>query len=208
MTSSVDSQTESERAAGVWLKPDQVEQMRTATVEVSPSYQSQRNEAIIALLYDSGLRVGELVQLNTEMLDLDDRVLMLPGTIQKEYPNENDPDYTEIELDTSTVRLLRQYLNNRDDNSDALFPSRQSSRMTTESVRNVVSRAAQAAEVTPYTRTGQGDPGDVTPHSLRHSVAYRMLNVEDGNTLYDVRNRLRHRRLETTEQVYDHFDRV
>ena len=49
---------------------------------------------------------------------------------------------------------------------------------------------------------------DVTSHTLRHSVAYRMLNVEDGNTFYDVRNRLRHASLQTTERVYDHIDRV
>lgn len=55
---------------------------------------------------------------------------------------------------------------------------------------------------------GAGEPSDVTPHTLRHSVAYRMLNHEDGNTLYDVRNRLRHSSIQTTEKVYDHFDRV
>jgi len=31
------------------------------------------------------------------------------------------------------------------------------------------------------------------------------MNAEDGNTLYDVRNRLRHRSIQTTEQVYDHM---
>jgi integrase/recombinase XerC/integrase/recombinase XerD len=48
----------------------------------------------------------------------------------------------------------------------------------------------------------------VTPHTLRHSVAYRMLNVEEANTFYDVRNRLRHASIQTTERVYDHIDRV
>ncbi|GAB3328899.1 hypothetical protein GCM10027355_34580 [Haloplanus salinarum] len=48
----------------------------------------------------------------------------------------------------------------------------------------------------------------MTPHALRHSVAYRMLHEEAGHTLYDVRNRLRHRSLQTTERVYDHFKKV
>jgi integrase/recombinase XerD len=48
----------------------------------------------------------------------------------------------------------------------------------------------------------------VTPHTLRHSVAFRMLNREEGNTLYNVRNRLRHATIQTTERVYDHIDRV
>jgi integrase/recombinase XerC/integrase/recombinase XerD len=34
------------------------------------------------------------------------------------------------------------------------------------------------------------------------------MNVEEGNTLYDVRNRLRHRSIQTTERVYDHINQV
>jgi hypothetical protein len=32
-----------------------------------------------------------------------------------------------------------------------------------------------------------------------------MMNAEEGNTLYDVRNRLRHRSIQTTKRVYDHL---
>jgi len=68
---------------------------------------------------------------------------------------------------------------------------------------------AAEAGVEPYlVDGGRGDPSDVTPHALRHSVAYRMMNAEDGNTLYDVRNRLRHRSIQTTERVYDHLVEV
>jgi integrase/recombinase XerC/integrase/recombinase XerD len=70
-------------------------------------------------------------------------------------------------------------------------------------------KVAQEAEIQPYKLDGsRGDASDVTPHTLRHSVAYRMMNAEDGNTMYDVRNRLRHRSIQTTEQVYDHINRV
>lgn len=80
--------------------------------------------------------------------------------------------------------------------------------MTTQAVRDVVSKAADAVEVEPYSINGRGASADVSPHTLRHSVAYRMLNHEERNTLYDVRNRLRHATIQTTEKVYDHFDRV
>lgn len=206
MSTTTNSQTEVR--AEVWLKPEQIEQMRNATVENSADYLAGRNDALIAVLADTGLRVGELVALDLEMLDLDEGILMLPANIQKDYPNENSPTYTEIELVGETVRTLRTYLVNRWKDSEALLPSRQSNRMTTESVRNVVSKAAKEAQIQPYTVTGRGHPNDVTPHTLRHSVAYRMLNREEGNTLYDVRNRLRHRSIQTTENVYDHFDRV
>ena len=207
MSESVDSQTETVKAR-TWLKPEQTNAMRNATVENSADYLSTRNDALIAFLADTGLRVGEAVAVDVNMIDFDDGVLMLPADIQKDYPNGNSPSYTEIELSGETLRTLRTYLSNRWKESNALFPSRQSDRMTTESVRNVVRNAATDAEVEPYTIGGIGDATDVTPHTLRHSVAYRMMNKEEGNTLYDVRNRLRHRSIQTTERVYDHLDRV
>jgi len=182
--------------------------MRNATVENSADYLATRNDALITLLADTGLRVGEAVAVDVSMIDFEDGVLMLPADIQKDYPNDNSPTYTEIELAGETLRTLRTYLSNRWKDPEALFPSRQSDRMTTESVRNVVRDAAIDAGIEPYTIDGLGDPTDVTPHALRHSVAYRMMNREDGNTLYDVRNRLRHRSIQTTERVYDHLDRV
>lgn len=133
---------------------------------------------------------------------------MLPPGIQKDYPNDNSPEYVEIELSSDTIRTLRNYLNTRWKKSEALFPSRQSDRMTKQSVRNIVSNAAKSAEIEPYGVEGRGSPSEVTPHTLRHSVAYRMLNREEGNTLYDVTKRLRHATIQTTERVYSHFDRV
>lgn len=201
--------SQTQEKATVWLKPEQVEQMRSATVESSATYLATRNDALIAMLYDSGLRVSEAIALNVDdHLDLDDGVIALPADLQKDYPTDRSPSYTEIELADETVRTFRVYLAGRWKDTKALWPSRQSDRMSTESVRNVVRDAAVAAEVRPLTLAGRGEPEHVTPHTLRHSVAYRMLNVEDGNTFYDVRNRLRHASIQTTERVYDHIDRV
>ncbi|MFY4816192.1 tyrosine-type recombinase/integrase [Haloarcula sp. AONF1] len=200
-------ETQTQDKATVWLNPEQVDQMRSATVEASAPYLAARNDALIATLYDSGLRVAEAVALDVaDHIDLDDGVLALPADIQKDYPTDRTPNYTEIELADETVRTLRMYLAGRWKEAAAMWPSRQSDRMTTESVRNVVREAAVGADVRPMTVTGRGDPKDVTPHTLRHSVAYRMLNVEEGHN--DVRNRLRHATIQTTERVYDHIDRV
>ena len=203
--------------AKAWLKPRQVRDLRTAAQsdEFLP-YLRDRNEAIVAMLYDTGLRVGELVQIDVDFLHLDDdpAYLAIPARIQKDYPTDRSPSYEEMNLavDDSTydtVSRLRSYLNNRWRDSEALFPSRQADRMTTESVRRVVRSLAVEADVRPQSiEGGAGDPEDVTPHTLRHSVAYRMLHEEDGYTLYDVRNRLRHATIKTTEERYDHFDRI
>lgn len=206
MPQNTNSQTREK--ATVWLKPEQVEAMRDATVADSADYLASRNDSILVVLEDTGLRVGELVALNISMVDLDEGIIMLPADIQKDYPNDNSPEYVEIELSSDAIRTLRTYLNTRWKDTDALFPSRQSNRMTKQSVRNVVSRAAESAEIEPYGVEGRGSSSDVTPHTLRHSVAYRMLNREEGNTLYDVTKRLRHATIQTTERVYSHFDRV
>lgn len=208
MTQLTKSQTETGSKPDAWLKPDQVDRMRSATVTNSPDYLSLRNDSLVALMYDTGLRVSETVALDVDLLDFEEGILRLPSEIQKQYPTEKSPDYVEVELASDTLRTLDQFLSTRWKDGEPVFPSRQSDRMTTESVRNVVSRAARHAEVRPYTLRGRGTPSDVTPHTLRHSVAYRMLTVEDGNTLYDVTKRLRHETIQTTEQIYSHFDRV
>jgi len=207
MSEMIDSKTQDNKAQ-VWLKPEQIEEMRNAIVEESADYLASRNDALLAVLADTGLRVAEAVALDVEMLDLSEGIIMLPAGIQKDYPNDNTPEYVEIELASETVRTLRTYLSNRWKDSLALFPSRQSERMTKESVRNVVTKAAESAQVRPYTTGGRGEPSNITPHTYRHSVAYRMLNREESNTLYDVTKRLRHATIVTTERVYSHFDRV
>lgn len=212
-----DAVTDSNTRAGAWLKPDQVRDLRTAAQsDAFQPYLRDRNEALVAMLYDTGLRVGELVAVDVDFLHLDDdpAYLAIPADIQKDYPTDRSPTYQEMNLAVDgstydTVSRLRSYLTNRWRDSEALFPSRESDRMTTESVRRVVASLAEEADVRPLTLDGgRGDPTDISPHTLRHSVAYRLLHEEDGYTLYDVRNRLRHATIQTTEKVYDHFDRI
>jgi integrase/recombinase XerC/integrase/recombinase XerD len=204
------TKTNSNIQASVWLKPAQVEALRNACYDESfADYLQQRNDAIITLLYDTGLRVGELVQVDDEMLRENNEVLYIPAQIQKDYPNENSPSAVTIELDGDTTRTLNSYLTGRWKESTALFPSRKANRISEQGVRYMLHNVAEVAEVRPWKVDGsRGNAEDVTPHSLRHSLAYRMLQEEDGNTLYDVRNRLRHRSIQTTERVYDHFQRV
>jgi len=114
-----------------------------------------------------------------------------------------------FELDQSgelrTIRTFRAYLSNTEDSTEALFPSRKSDRMSGKGINDVVKRLAKRAAVEPYAYDGRGLATNVSAHTLRHSVAWRMLRVEKENTLYDVRNRLRHATILTTERKYDHF---
>jgi integrase/recombinase XerD len=188
------------------VTPEQVDQMRTAVFQTSADYLAERNDTMIALLYDADLRVGELVNVDVEYLRGHHAKLYLTTEIQKDYPNDNSPTPKTLALTSDTTHALTTYLNTRWKNPDALFPSCSNDRITTQGVRNVVEKAAAEADVRPYEIGGtQGDPADVSPHALRHGVAYWMINHETGNTLYDVRNRLRYRSIQTTEQIYDHI---
>ena len=192
-----------------WVKPDQVEAMRDGA---RAGHHPKRDDAIITLLYDTGLRRSELAHVDREMLDLEDGLLRLPTSVQKDYPNDSTPPPVTFELDRGgslgTVATLREFLEARVDGNLALVPSQKAGRMTGKGINDVVQRAARRAGVRPYCFSGRGRPGDVSAHTLRHSVAWRMLRIEEGNTLYDVRNRLRHASLLTTEREYDHFETI
>lgn len=65
-------------------------------------------------------------------------------------------------------------------------------------VPRVLEELATEAGVRPHVAGGGiGDPEDVTPHTLRHSVAYRIIQV-GGGRLQDVQLRLRHANRQTT----------
>ena len=195
--------------ANVWVTPDQVDALRSTCYTIGADYLQQRNEAIVTTMYDTGLRVGELAQLNVELLRDNNSELYLPAEIQKDFPNENSPPPVTLELSDDTARLLSAYLTNRWKDSPALFPSRSAARISEQGVRNMLHKIADEAGIRPYKIDGtRGAPDDVTPHALRHGVAYRMMNEEEGNTLYDVRNRLRHQSIQTTERIYDHLLKV
>lgn len=62
----------------------------------------------------------------------------------------------------------------------ALFPSQKSNRMSGKGISDVVKRLASRAEVQPYTYAGHGSASDASAHTLRHTVAWRMLRYDDG----------------------------
>ncbi len=210
MADSTNSNIQRTERAKVWLEPSQIDLMRNACYSDDfASYLHGRNDAIVAVLADTGLRVGELVQLDISMLRDNAAKLYVPAHIQKDYPTDESPSAVTMKFASDTTRTVNSFLSSRWKDPRALFPSRKADRITEQGVRYMIENVAQAADVRPWLISGsRGDPSDVTPHTLRHSVAYRMLHVEDGNTLYDVRNRLRHQSIQTTERVYDHFRTV
>jgi integrase/recombinase XerC/integrase/recombinase XerD len=189
----------------------QIDDLRDSAHEREQRYDTAlRDELIVVLLADFGLRAGELVQLNKENFILEQGDLMLPASVQKDYPVEDkSPSSVRLEIDPenhfNTERLIRTYFRELD--SEWVFSSREDGHISEDTIRNVIRDLAVEAEVEPYTSDGgRVEPSKMHPHALRHSLASYMLRNEE-NRLVDVRNRLRHRSIQTTERVYEHFQR-
>jgi integrase len=135
-----------------------------------------------------------------------------PQPDPEDHAGDTLPSPQTFALDRSsslrTEKALRAYLNDRDAQRgrQPLFVSQKGGGLTGKAINDVVKRLAAGADLQPYLTEGRGCPADVSAHTLRHSLAWRMLRAEDGHTIYDVRNRLRHSTLLTTERNYDHFD--
>lgn len=203
----MNSEVEHEQSPQYWVKPEQYDDLRHAVYDVSPPYLQARDRLLLRALYTWGLRVHEACNIDVGMVDLDDEALRLPSHAQKDYPNSQSPPPATIDLTREGVAEIRDYLRDRWKDSEALFPSRSSDRMTTRAAENVVGKLAEEAGVQPYSTHGRGQSDDVTPHSLRHSVAYRMIEREN-ESLDAVQRRLRHATILTTQREYSHFDRV
>lgn len=195
-----------------------VEDLRDAAHDRDLRYDSLgrrlRDEAIVVVGTDFGLRAEEIRGLKRSMLHLDEEELILPDYVQKDYPNDETPRSATLRIDPyghfNTVRLFKSYFQSdwyQARESDYVFPTRQSAQMTTQSIRNVVEHLTAEAGVEPRRTDGESsEPSEMHPHALRHSLANYMLK-DESTRLVDVRNRLRHQRIQTTEQIYEHFQR-
>lgn len=145
-----------------------------------------RDYCILTLFLNCGLRVGELVGLNVQ--DVRDDTIRVLGKGNKER---------QLYLNDACLEALDAYLAQRPEpkdeprHKDALFVSRNKTRLTTRSVENIVQKAVTQAGLDPK----------YSPHKLRHTAATLMLNNGvDIRTLQDV---LGHENLGTT-QIYTH----
>jgi integrase len=112
------------------------------------TYLQPRNEALVALQYDTGIRRAEAAALDVKHLALDSGTLYLLSEIQKGA----GPGSAMFELSkwgADSTRALKRYLRDRWKGTPAQFPSRSSDRMTPRSIGRAVKRVATVAGVKP-----------------------------------------------------------
>jgi len=153
---------------------------------------SLRDRAIIELLFSSGLRVSELINLNRDNINIARREFTVRGKGQKDRP---------VFISETAATQTSNYLKKRQDNLPPLFISysrniRSSNsgnyrRLTARSVQRIINKYAKLAGITKH----------VSPHTMRHSFATDLLM--NGADIRSVQAMLGHSNISTT-QVYTH----
>jgi integrase/recombinase XerD len=145
-----------------------------------------RDRAMLELLYATGARISELIN-----LDLDDLVdptlvrLFGKGSKERIVPVGG---YAQRALDAYLVRT-RPTLVGQGKGTPALFLNQRGGRLSRQSAWQIISEAARVAEI----------PGEISPHTFRHSFATHLL--EGGADVRVVQELLGHSSVATT-QIY------
>ena len=148
-------------------------------LEKGPSGKNKvRDRAILELLYGSGLRVAELVALDWEDVDMEERWLRVKGKGEKERL---------VPMGRFAQGALAEWQRLSGKNSGPLFPGEDCERIAIRTVHRVVARAARRVGLV-----------GVSPHVLRHSFATHML--EGGASLRVLQELLGHQSLVTTQR--------
>jgi integrase/recombinase XerC len=164
------------------LEESEVERL-LETPDASPL--GRRDRAFLELLYGTGLRVGELVDLDLARCDLEERLVRVTGKGNK----ERIVPFGEPALSAIRSYLpVRRELVARGEGTDALFLNARGGRLTARSVRRLMNRYLALASL----RSG------LSPHSLRHAFATHLL--EHGCDLRSIQELLGHESLSTTQK--------
>ncbi len=151
-----------------------------------------RDKSILSLLYSSGLRVSELVNLELSNIFLDQDYIKIIGKGKKERL---------VPIGLKAKKQLIRYIDKSRNNISSsyskgyVFLSYRSKQLTRMAVFNIIKK---------YT-TLSGISKKVSPHTFRHSFATHML--EGGADLRVVQELLGHENINTTE-IYTHLDRT
>lgn len=147
----------------------------------------QRDLLLLELLYATGVRVGELVNIKVGDIDLGQRNILILGKGNKErYVTYGD--YCEEAL---KLYLSDGYLSLNVQNSDFLFLNNNGGVLTERGVRYILDQIIKKT----------GISKSISPHMIRHSFATHLLN--EGCDLLTVQKLLGHESIKAT-QIYTH----
>lgn len=142
-----------------------------------------RNKLIIELLYASGIRVSELVNLKLKDFSFDERKILIMGKGKKERITF---------YGIPAAKALEDYLKVRASDNEYLLLNKYNNKISTRAIGQIVDKICLNAAVN----------NNVSPHTFRHTFATHLLN--NGADIKSVQELLGHSSLDTTE-VYTHI---
>lgn len=139
-----------------------------------------RDLTIIEMLYSTGIRVGELINLNIRDVNFAERSCIVLGKGNKQR---------EVYFDVKTKLHIQDYLKTRDDDNLALFVSRNKphQRLTSATIEFFIRELGRSLNIE-----------KAHPHRLRRSFA--SLAIDKGMPIEQVQRLLGHIKIETTMQ--------
>ncbi len=138
-----------------------------------------RDKAMLELLYATGMRVSELINLKLEDVNLDLGYVACGNRI--------------VPFGSKAKNSLKEYINNvRDNSTDMLFSNCHGGKMSRQGFWKIIKKYANSAKI----------DVEITPHTLRHSFAVHM--VSNGADLRALQEMLGHSDIATT-QMYSSF---
>jgi integrase/recombinase XerD len=151
-----------------------------------------RDKAILELLYSSGLRVSELINMKLNDFYFDDEVIRVLGKGSKERI---------VPIGSSAISWIKEYiskarpfLEKKNKNQSNVFLNKRGTKLSRMWIWKIVDRYAKEAGITK----------EMHPHIFRHSFATHL--IEGGADLRAVQEMLGHADISTT-QIYTHIDR-
>ena len=155
-------------------------------VEVKSPY-DYRNKTILELLYSSGIRISELVNIKTPNYDSEECLIRIMGKGSKERI---------VPLGDYAVNIINDYMNNyrpliNKKHTDYVFVNNRGDKISRQFIFKVIKKEALK----------KGIKKDISPHTLRHTFATHLL--KNGADLRIIQELLGHENISTT-QIYTH----
>jgi len=166
----------------------ELEIRRMLTYYHGRDFRSIRNRTMIALFFDTGMRLSEVIHLHASQIH-DDHILV-HGKGNKERLVPVSPYLAKALMQYQSVRV--SYFSDKLHESP-LFLSYRGKTLTQEAVTKVLKEAARAVGVNPQVR--------VSPHTCRHTFAH--LQLKSGLDLYSLSRLLGHENITITQRYLE-----